>query len=361
MYRLVGVGYTSGTNYRLLDESGNIVCVSAKEIIKHSSGKFLYKGKQVTGFANPGDIARCRFLYKNMVVRENLILAEIPENKDGVYYIPDYVNYLLEPLCPSSDGKLVVTGGKGLLSYTVGMKSISEMCSIFDCGVCVDVSGLDTYGHAAANMFSGCFNLVVVTLGNMDLSLSPSLYKMFYSCKSLVSVDFSGVEFGSSDKSCSGMFALCGKLKNIIGMSFCCNNASSMFYRCAALKNVDLTNVSFKSINVNYDMADFSLSLVCMFDGCNKLVNVVFGNNNTDLLVGFVNLYNMFRSCFYLKCVSFGDLNLKGVTHINIVDMFRWGNGDFILKFGNFVFPDNVTIVIDKVKEVCYKGGVSVH
>ena len=144
-----------------------------------------------------------------------------------------------------------------------------------------------------------------------DLDTSNIQY-FFNECSKIVSIDFSN--FNSSNiTNMEGMFKLCKKLKEIIGLEkFNTKNVVNMaglFYECNELKYLDLSN--FDTSNVKY--------MDLMFNGCCKLKNIIglnnFITNNVELMTG------MFQSCFVIENLDLSNFNTSKVT--NMESMFN--------------------------------------
>ncbi len=175
----------------------------------------------------------------------------------------------------------------------------------------LNISNFDTSKVKNMNaLFSGCYNLKNITLGNnFDTSSVTNMSYMFNNCKSLNSLNVT--MFNTSKvTNMEAMFAFCKQLtsinlssfntSNVTNMSAMFNGCSSlgslnlsnfvtnkvtkfaddedhygMFYECTSLTYLDFRNASFDSAEV----------YVAMFDKVNNNINVVVKNSTVKSFI----------------------------------------------------------------------------
>lgn len=154
-----------------------------------------------------------------------------------------------------------------------------------------------TYGNPSvslnfSNTFNNCGKLIEITF--------PSAYNIsnlsstFYYCSSLTSVTLPSQLDSCTDM--SSAFSYCQSLTSIeIPSINNCTNFNSMFNAC-----LGLASVKFNSLPT---ITNSSLSMQSMFNGCYKLVNVIFPETCSSNPIYYVR--NTFTSCRSLVSVEF--------------------------------------------------------
>ena len=132
---------------------------------------------------------------------------------------------------------------------------------------------------------------------------------MFYSCKSLTSLDVT--HFNTANvKDMSYMFSLCSSLKSLDVTHFNTANVTNMkfmFSACRALTSLDVTH--FNTANVT-DMNN-------MFWSCRSLTSLDVTHFNT---ANVTDMNSMFYSCYSLTSLDVTNFNTEKVT--NMAGMF---------------------------------------
>ena len=136
-----------------------------------------------------------------------------------------------------------------------------------------------------------------------------SVYRMFYYCRSLKTLDLSGFDT-SNVTDMDGMFACCESLTTLDVSGFDTSNVtdmSHMFSSCASLTTLDVSD--FDTSNVT-DMSH-------MF-GCSSLGSLNVSNFDTG---NVTDMDGMFAGCESLTALDVSDFDTSNVT--NMVDMFE--------------------------------------
>ena len=138
----------------------------------------------------------------------------------------------------------------------------------------LDLSGLDTSSATGmSSMFSGCSSLESLDLSGFDTSNVIGMRDMFRYCKSLTSLDPSGFDTSS-----------------VVGMS-------GMFGGCSSLESLDLSGFDTSSV----------LYIRDMFDGCSGLRTVTLGEE-----FSFADIYA--DECCYLPTPQVKNLTGKWLS-----------------------------------------------
>ena len=127
---------------------------------------------------------------------------------------------------------------------------------------------------STAKWFEGCFNLTTITgIHNLKTYFVKDMSYMFSGCKSLTSIDVSGLNT-SNVMNMSNMFNACSGLTSLDVSGFDTSNVMtmlSMFYACSDLTSLDVSN--FNTANVRY--------MEEMFGNCCSLTNLDLSSFNT--------------------------------------------------------------------------------
>ena len=156
-----------------------------------------------------------------------------------------------------------------------------------------------------------------------------SLYKLFYSCKLIESINFKNF-YRNNIIDMNSMFSYCSSLKEINISNFNTKNVTnmnSMFSYCSSLKEINISN--FNTNNVE--------DLSFMFNECSSLTSINLSNFNTDKAT---NMSFMFKGCSSLR-----EINISNFNTNNVKDMHNMFNGCESLKeinLSNF-YTNNVT------------------
>ena len=171
----------------------------------------------------------------------------------------------------------------------------------------IDLSNFDPSSVSTMReMFSGCTQLSKITIGNNFNSLTVnSVYKMFYNCALLKSIDLSNFDT-SNIITMNNMFYGCSSLISLDLSNFNTNLVTKMdrmFKGCTSLVSLQLTNFNTKLV---YDM-------IYMFDGCESLISLDVSMFDTSSVI---NMAYMFHKCKNLKNLYLNNFNTSLVTNM---------------------------------------------
>lgn len=143
--------------------------------------------------------------------------------------------------------------------------------------------------------FYDCKSLRSVDLSGLDTSQVTSMASMFEGCSSLASLDVSSFDT-SSATDMSRMFEFCSSLASLNLSSFDTSQVtdmSSMFKNCS-IQTIDLS--SFETSQVT--------NASSMFEGCTSLAYLDISHFDTS---SASNMANMFWNCSSLQSITLGD------------------------------------------------------
>ena len=169
----------------------------------------------------------------------------------------------------------------------------------------------------------------------LDTSQVKSMYRMFYGCSQLKTLDISKFDT-SMVTNMSYMFRECSSLTSLVLSHFNTQHVTDMygmFYGCSQLKTLDIskfdtslvTDMSYMFGNctnlASLDLSSFNTSRVTnmdsMFYGCSQLVSLDLNHFDTDQVV---NMSRMFARCYTLDHLDFRNASFNNVAIHN--DMF---------------------------------------
>ena len=192
------------------------------------------------------------------------------------------------------------------IKKTVIAKTTSR--AFYDCKSLksIDLSGLDTSKVTSMDsMFRGCSSLASLDLSSLDTSSVTDMTGMFVNCSSLASLDLSGLD-ASHVTGMSSMFYGCSSLASLDPFGLDTSQAkdmSSMFSGCSKLSSLDLSSLDTSSVT---DMSS-------MFYGCSSLASLnPFGLDTSQVK----DMRFMFSGCSKLS-----SLDLSGLNTSNVMDM----------------------------------------
>ena len=193
----------------------------------------------------------------------------------------------------------------------------------------LDLSGLDTSSATGmSSMFSGCSSLESLDLSGFDTSNVIGMRDMFRYCKSLTSLDPSGFDT-SSVVGMSGMFRGCSSLESLDLSGLDTSSATDMSYMfsgCSSLESLDLSGLDTSSAT---DMS-------YMFRGCSSLESLDPSGFDTSSVVG---MRGMFDGCSSLESLDLSGFDTSSVLYIR--DMFDGCSGLRTVTLGEeFSFAD---------------------
>ena len=154
----------------------------------------------------------------------------------------------------------------------------------------VTMIDMDEFGRYGINRENETLEIILIGEAINDMS------SMFYSCKSLIEVDFSSFN-----------------TEKIISMSL-------MFMYCESL-----TKVNFSACNTQN-----LTNMAWMFDGCENLIRVNFSSFDTQKVI---DMQNMLSECMNLKKVDLSSFDVQNVA--NMTYMFYGFGGSIKIKRKN--------------------------
>ena len=177
----------------------------------------------------------------------------------------------------------------------------------------------------------------VLNLSTWNTSNVKSMYRMFYNCKGLTSVDLSS--FDTSNVTHMGdMFSNCWKLKKLDLSHFRTPKLEqiySMFFDCYSLTELDVSNFDVSNIEsfhqvfalcsniTKLDLSGWNTTranvMANLFDGCVNLKYLDISNFDT---YNVVNMQEMFSNCYNLEYVEWPEVWDIGKLAVNH-GMFR--------------------------------------
>ena len=188
-----------------------------------------------------------------------------------------------------------------IISVTINKTVIAKTTSraFYDCKSLrsIDLSGLDTSSVTSMyRMFEGCSSLVSLDLSGLDTSSATNMGYMFSGCSSLVSLELSSFDT-SSVTSMGSMFSGCSSLSSLDLSPLDTSNVTDMFdmfRECFSLKSLNVT--SFDTCKV--------MSMFAMFNGCTSLESLDLSSFNTS---NVTTMMVMFGNCPSLKSLTFSS------------------------------------------------------
>lgn len=161
----------------------------------------------------------------------------------------------------------------------------------------------DNETYSLENLYNWCSSLIYITFGNnFNTEYVNNMAKMFYYCKSLVSLDLSS--FNTYNVTIMyNMFNNCVSLTGIDLRSFDTSNVknmSAMFNACESL-----TYITFGSTFYTNNVSDMS----SMFKQCSSLTSLDLSGFNTS---GVSNM-----SCLFEDCYNLSLIDIHSLTHDN--------------------------------------------
>lgn len=157
----------------------------------------------------------------------------------------------------------------------VQLRSIYRMFYGCQSLVSVDLSPLDTSDITSFNdgyfnaMFAECHSLRHLDLSTFDTSRGEKFISMFNNCPSLEDIDLSSWNTERA-RSFLAMFANCSSLRSLDLSSFRtpkCREAKAMFANCTNLEHINMSGIDFSN-------CIYSNGLENMFKGCASLKSV---------------------------------------------------------------------------------------
>ena len=199
-----------------------------------------------------------------------------------------------------------------IISVTINKTVIAKTASsaFYDCKSLrsVDLSGLDTSSVTSMyRMFEGCSSLASLDLSSFDTSNVQGMSSMFEGCSSLVSLDLSSFDT-SKVTNMSFMFEGCLRLETLNLSSFNAGNVvdmSFMFEDCQSLKTI-----SFPAVLNTPKVTDF----FGMFSGCRSLEGLDASGFDTSAAK---SLGSMFSGCTKLASLDVSNFDTSAATSLS--------------------------------------------
>ena len=153
--------------------------------------------------------------------------------------------------------------------------------------------------------FEMCTNASFYGLENVNTSMAEKLNNMFYTCRSIESIDVSTFDL-SNARDISEMFGGCTNLTTIIGLDqWDISNVTTlynMFYKCYSLLSLDLK--TWNTSNVS--------TMSGMFLGCHSLRSIDVSHFNTEKVE---NIQSMFGDCLQLTEINLSSFNTPNINN----------------------------------------------
>ena len=297
--------------------------------------------------------------FSSKQLKEMIIDGEIIEKPSYRHIFEDigiHIVYFLVDLTTLTSFSKKFFGNNYLISIAftslfgkTNINSLEEMFYSCKTLISVDFSNFDTSKVTRMNrMFLNCYKLNSVNMKNLDFSSLKYTDSMFYQCESLTSIDIS-------------LFTA----KNLITMS-------SMFSHCTSLISIDLSDLqltklekidyifkdchSLKSINFNNFFTDQVKDVVHAFDGCYSLTSLDLSSFNSRK---FKDLSQMFFDCKSLTSLDLSNFEVPNInsdfetyqTFQGCINLSYLNIRNFEYKFHSNIFynmPNSGTIIVHK-------------
>ena len=159
----------------------------------------------------------------------------------------------------------------------------------------------------ASSAFYDCKSLRSVDLSGLDTSKVTDMSDMFYNCSSLASLDLSSFDT-SNVTDMSSMFRECFSLKSLNVTSFdTCKVTSmfAMFNSCTSLESLDLSSFNASSVT----------TMMVMFGNCPSLKSLTFSSRLDTSNVKSMRL--LFAGCKALNALDISGFNTSKVTDMS--------------------------------------------
>lgn len=131
----------------------------------------------------------------------------------------------------------------GLASVVYSAKTMFKNCT----GIKnLDLTYFDTsnVGKSMQDLFLGCTSLKTANINNFDVNKVENINSLFNSCRSLESVDMSNWKNTSKITSATNVFKNCEKLTDIVLPKFSSlTTIQRMFYGCKSLRTIDMSGI----------------------------------------------------------------------------------------------------------------------
>lgn len=231
------------------------------------------------------------------------------------YWFKDCSSLIELDLAPIHVNATGTTSYRELFSGSIRLKNIKNISNL-------TTSGLNNNGYGIYKMFYNCKSLETLDvswLNTTNVITNTSYYStsgwasVFEGCESLKTIDISNFVANAKMYRTSYMFRNCKSLETVVLpdlTSSSINNLEYMFDGCSSLKNIDMSKLPFAISNSNYRLfAETGLE------------NVVISQNMAN---GTATKYfqYMFYNCPNLKTVDISATSKFSNTSSNLESMF---------------------------------------
>lgn len=160
----------------------------------------------------------------------------------------------------------------------------------------VDFEGIDTIeAESFESCFAECRSLKQVDLSNFNTSNSESMARMFCGCRSLEYLDLSSF-CTETVVDMEAMFAYCLKLKHLDLSSFntsACYNMENFFGECLSLQELDIAHFNFSSY------VESSLGMFCHAIGAHSKYCVIRAPEDVkERMIQSINVYSSYANSY---------------------------------------------------------------
>lgn len=191
--------------------------------------------------------------------------------------------------------------------HNLNTSNVTNMSHMFFS--CKSLTSLDLSHFNTGNvtdisrMFTNCRSLTSLDLSHFDTHNVTNMYSMFHDCNGLTNLDLSNFDT-QNVTDMRYMFFRCSSLKSLDLSSFNTRNVrdlNSMFYGCSGLKSLDISH--FETGNVT--------NMNEMFNGCTSITSLDLSNFDTG---NVIYMGNMFNGCTFLTSLDLSNFNTSKVT-----------------------------------------------
>ena len=213
------------------------------------------------------------------------------------------------------------------------VKPTSTSQWFMDSEMLTSIVGLEYLNTSMANsmfrMFYFCKLLTSIDVSHFDTSNVTSMYQMFSCCSGLEQLDLSNFDT-SKVTTMTGMFGSCTALKKLDISKFNTSSVTSMlemFFNCSALETLDVSSFDTSNVTTLYrtfkgcsrlkslDLSNFETpnlgTLAETFSGCKSLVDLDISNFDTSKVT---SMYATFQNCSALPSLDVRHFDTSSCT-----------------------------------------------
>lgn len=175
------------------------------------------------------------------------------------------------------------------------------------------LNNLDTSGVTRTSwMFKSCINLISLDLTGFDTHSNTSMEGMFNQCQNITEIKWDSNKFVTDNvTNLSSVFTGCYKLKSIdVGNWNTSKNKTlySTFQNCVSLTNLNVENWDTSNVDNSYN------GMLGTFSGCSSLLELDLSNWNTSKNK---RLQQTFNNCSSLKSLNISTWDVSNVFNLN--------------------------------------------